>query len=90
MVKGNARQVIVVKAPDGKLFEQAIFLLREDALEKGGVGEAELLEEARRVADGYAAQCAPQKRKARLSPLLWNAIGAIAVGLAWCLSALVF
>ena len=43
MVKGNTRQVIVVKSPDPKLFDQAIFLLKEDALEKDGVGERELL-----------------------------------------------
>ena len=31
MVKGVTRQVIVVKSPDPKLFEQAIFIMREDA-----------------------------------------------------------
>ncbi len=90
MVKGNTRQVIVVKAPDTKLFEQAIFLLREDALEKNGVGERELLEEARRVADGYAAQRITPKRRRKLTPICWSAIGALPVGLAWCLSYLLF
>ena len=33
MIKGINRQVIVVKSPDPRLFEEAIFLLREDALE---------------------------------------------------------
>ena len=46
MVKGNSRQVIVVKSPDPRLFEQAIFLLKEDAVENGGVSPRELLEEA--------------------------------------------
>ena len=32
MVKGVARRVVVVKSPDPKQFEQAIFLLREEAL----------------------------------------------------------
>ena len=36
MVKGISRQVIVVRSPDPKLFEQAIFILREDALGKDG------------------------------------------------------
>ena len=31
MVKGISRQVIVVQGPDRELFEQAIFILREDA-----------------------------------------------------------
>lgn len=88
MVKGNTRQVVVVKAPDGRLFEQAIFLLREDALEKCGVGEAELLEEARRVADSYAVQHAARKPRRRLAPLVWTALGAAPVGLAWCLTLL--
>ena len=35
MVKGVTRQVVVVKSPDPKLFEQAIFLLREEALDQG-------------------------------------------------------
>ena len=49
MVKGTTRQVIVVRSPDPKLFEQAIFLLKEDAMEKHGLGEREILEQARRI-----------------------------------------
>ena len=82
MVKGNTRQVVVVKASDGKLFEQAIFLLREDALEKSGVGERELLEQARRAADSYLTD-GSRKRVRRLPPLAWMLIGAAPVLLAW-------
>lgn len=39
MVKGISRQVIVVRSPDPKLFEQAIFILREDALGKDGMSD---------------------------------------------------
>ena len=53
MVKGNSRQVIVVK-PQAQLFEQAIFLLREDAVESGGVSPRELLEQAQDIADRNA------------------------------------
>lgn len=88
MVKGNTRQVIVVKSPDTKLFEQAIFLLREDALERSGVGERELLEEARRVADGFVSRQAPPKRKKQLLPLCWAAAGAAPFCLAWVLTLL--
>ena len=35
MVKGISRQVIVVHSPDPKLFEQAIFILKEDAAQNG-------------------------------------------------------
>lgn len=88
MVKGNTRQVIVVKSPDPKLFEQAIFLLREDALEKHGVGERELLEEARRVANGCAAGSSHTRKRRRLPPLAWAAAGAAPVCLAWLMTVL--
>lgn len=39
MVKGISRQVIVVRSPDPKLFEQAIFILRENALGKDGMSD---------------------------------------------------
>ena len=85
MVKGTARQVVVVKSPDQKLFEQAIFLLREDALDRG-VGERELLEEARRVAD-KCLQHAPVKKRRVPPPLFWMGAGAALVGVAWIFAA---
>ena len=50
MVKGTTRQVLVLRPQESDLFEQAIFLLREEALEQHGVTEQALLEEARRLA----------------------------------------
>ena len=35
MVKGISRQVILVHSPDPKLFEEAIFILKDEAVEKG-------------------------------------------------------
>ena len=37
MVKGVSRRVVVVKSPDPKIFEQAIFIIREDFFERSGV-----------------------------------------------------
>ena len=51
LVKGVSRQVIVVKAPDPRFFEQAIFILKEDAFGRGVTAD-DVLQEARRVADG--------------------------------------
>ena len=87
MVKGTARQVVVVKSPDQKLFEQAIFLLREDALEHG-VGERELLEEARRIADKSLPHT-PAKKRRMLPPLFWMCIGAVLIGIAWLITAII-
>lgn len=49
LVKGVSRQVIVVHSPDKRLFEQAIFILREDAPREGLTDEM-LLREAKRAA----------------------------------------
>ena len=53
MVKGISRRVVVIEPPDQKLFEQAIFIVREDyrAKERGGSGD--ILREAQDVADRY-------------------------------------
>ena len=48
MVKGISRRVVVVDSPDQRFFEQAIFIVRNDAV-GGGVTAGELVEEARRV-----------------------------------------
>ena len=37
MVKGITRQVILVKSPDPRLFEEAIFIVKEEALNREGV-----------------------------------------------------
>ena len=53
VVKGISRRVVVVESPDPELFEQAIFIVRSDALSKEGVTEQKLLGEACRIARGY-------------------------------------
>ena len=84
MVKGNSRQVIVVK-PQTHLFEQAIFLLREEAVENGGISPRELLEQAQEIADRYCTQ-GLRRTRPRLRRLLWALAGAAPVGLAWLAS----
>ena len=88
MVKGNSRQVIVVK-PQAQLFEQAIFLLREDTVESGGISPRELLEQAQDIADRYCAQ-GLRKRHPKLRRLLWALSGAAPVALAWLASIIFF
>ncbi|MEI3141651.1 MAG: hypothetical protein V8S34_09100 [Lawsonibacter sp.] len=45
MVKGITRQVILVKSPDPRLFEEAIFIVKEEALAREGVTAERVLEE---------------------------------------------
>ncbi len=81
MVKGISRQVIVVHAPEPKMFEQAIFILKEDALKHGGISDDALMQEARRLMNS------PKKRKLYYYGPVWACGGALMTGLIWLLSA---
>lgn len=80
MVKGVSRQVIVVQSPDRKLFEQAIFILRED-VPREGITDEMLLREAR--------QAARQRgRQPAVAPgPVWAMGGALVTALLWLLTA---
>lgn len=82
MVKGVSRQVIVVHSPDPKLFEQAIFILRDNAVEKGITEEA-LLREAKQLLRHDPGR---KKRSFFLSGPVWACGGAVATGLVWLLT----
>lgn len=79
MVKGISRQVIVVQSPDPKLFEQAIFLLKDDAVREG-ITQDQLLKEA---------QMAVYERDMNHGRFLyrygavWASFGAGIMGLIW-------
>ena len=84
MIKGITRQAVVVRSPDPKVFEQAIFLVRDDVLAEGEITEKALLEEAGKA-------CAAQSgRSGRLLQLLWGLSGAALTGLIWLVSELLF
>ena len=73
MVKGTSRRVIVVDSPDTELFEQAIFIVRNDAMNR----------------NGRTATCSKRSFFRRGSPALWGCIGAGGIALAWLLSVLI-
>lgn len=80
MVKGITRQVIVVHAPEPKLFEQAIFILNENASQAGITDEA-LLKEAE---DAIRAEAKPKRRRSLWSfGAFWAALGALFTGFVW-------
>jgi len=77
MVKGVTRRVIVVKSPDPRYFEEAIFIVKEDAV-LTGVDQSRVLEEARAVANGYVKQQVYQRGiLAKVPPLGYLAAGAV-------------
>ena len=85
MVKGISRQVIVVHAPEPKLFEQAIFILKEDALGEGVTDEA-LMKEAQLAIRGFDRP--GKKRYFYLYGAVWAAGGAMLTGLVWLMTVL--
>ena len=83
MVKGISRQVIVVQSPDPKLFDQAIFILKDNAVGEGITDEM-LLKEAKRAVRGFEG---PDKRKHMcLFGAFWAGSGALVMGVVWLLS----
>ena len=80
MVKGTSRQVIVVQGPEEKLFEQAIFILKADAVGEG-ITDEELLKEARQ-----AIRTPVKNRKLRYYGPVWACGGALVTGFVWLLT----
>ena len=90
MVKGISRRVVVVDSPDQRFFEQAIFIVRNDAAGEG-VTAQDLVEEARRVAGNYVGGDHGRFSRAwrELKPAAYTMIGAGGIGLVWLLATLV-
>lgn len=80
MVKGISRQIIVVRDPDPKLFEQAIFILKDGAADTGITDEA-LLREARRLSHNGR-----HRKRISLYGPAWACGGALLTGLVWLVS----
>ena len=84
MVKGITRQVILVKSPDPRLVEEAIFIVKEEALAREGVSADRILREARQAADGYLKQGkAWNRRLERIPAPAWGALGAALSSMVW-------
>ncbi len=81
LVKGISRQVIVVHSKDQKLFDQAIFILKDHAVGKEGITDEQLLKEAGGLLQGS------RSKKKQLAGPLWAGIGALLTGLVWLLTA---
>lgn len=83
MVKGVTRRVVVVKSPDKRLFEEAIFILSDDALRAGGITAEDIVSEACSVASTYVRRNTVKGFKKYLLPA--SLIGAGLILLAVCL-----
>ena len=86
MVKGVNKRVIMVKSPDPRLFEQAIFILREDAFTEG-VSADQILQEAQKVAKSYVKRNTKVGKWMKAIPApAWAAAGALVATAAWSLA----
>ena len=81
MVKGVSRQVILVRPPEPKLFEQAIFILRSD-VPREGITDEMLLQEAKLAA------ASPLRRKLSGTGPVWACGGAACTALIWLICSL--
>lgn len=83
MVKGTSRQIILVQTPDPRLFEQAIFILKDKAVEEG-ITEEVLLKEARKAIRGVDRTA--NKNTYYLHGAAWAGGGALLMGIVWLLA----
>lgn len=83
MVKGVSRQVIVVQSPGEELFDQAIFILKDDAVTKGVTDEMLLKQAQQAIRSGSG-----KKRKLWLYGPVWACGGAVLTGLLWLITAM--
>lgn len=86
MVKGISKQVIVVHSPDKNMFDQAIFILSDEAVRNHGVTDDMLLREAKRLIRTPAGK---KKGRAGLEYLACALLGAMLTGVVWLLTVLI-
>ena len=85
VVKGTSKRVVVVKNPDSRVFEQAIFIVREDFLNHRERNQNDILREAQQVADHYikSTVLAPKRRLPHIPPAFLAGFGVLLAGAAW-------
>lgn len=83
MVKGLSRRVVVVKPAGNRLFEQAIFIMRDDVK---GTDEESIIREACLSAEEYVRKRCRNKRLIRIPAPAFAAAGAAVTGVAWLMT----
>lgn len=83
MVKGVSRRVIVIRSPDKKVFEEAIFIVREDSYNEKSVTGEMIVKEAQAIAGQYIRENLKKRRLPKMPPIFYSAVGAILTGVIW-------
>ena len=81
------KRQIVVRSPDPRFFEQAIFLMKEDAFHNANVSADQVVAEARQAAAGYLRRNAGgRKARRKLSGAVWFLLGSGVIAAVWGLT----
>ena len=89
MVKGVSKRIIIVKSPDTRLFEQAIFIVRDGVI-SSGVSADDVLREAERVASASVRRNVRVRRGLYAIPApIFAGVGAAVTAAAWIISAVI-
>ncbi len=89
LLKGVSRRVIVIKSPDPNMFEEAIFIVKEDRLSKG-VTQAQIMREAREVADSYIRRNVTKQKVKPVPAPLFAVLGGLTTACLFIAAQLIF
>ena len=83
---GVSRRVVVVDAAESPLFEQIIYIVRDDAA-SGGVTAADLMQQARDAIGSVPSLPRPRRQRSYTGLLIWlcSVAGVLAAGIGYCL-----
>ena len=88
MVKGISKRVIVIKSPDKRIFEEAIFIMREDAFKTAGITAEDVVNEACKIASSYVTRTTAEKYKF-IIPALCIGAGIAIAGIIWAITGVI-
>jgi len=89
LVKGISRRVIVIKSPDPHIFDEAIFIVKEDTFHKGVTNE-DILREAQTAANNYLKEHTHTNLFSKIPPFAFALIGAFVTAAIWICSQFLF
>ena len=88
MVKGITRRVVVIKSPNKRLFEEAVFFLSDKT--DRGISSAQIVAEAQSIASGFTHDSFRFNRCRRFRAALLVLLGAVTASLVWASVMLLF
>ena len=89
MVKGISRRVVVIRSPDKRIFEEAIFIVREDSYNEKSITGEMIVKEAQEIAARYVRENLKKRRLPKLPPLFFTALGIIITSAVWIATVLI-